>query len=119
MTLASSRLVVQGETLHAHERDAIEFAIQTLPNSDPYHMWALLELLDPSTGRPAWTGLIGVTAVGDTALEAETLSKMALLLGPAGARDVLAAKGGIAVQDDGSVEAVGPVAWDRPFAVAS
>ncbi len=39
-------------------------------------------LLDPSTGEPAWTGLIGVTALGDTALEAETLSKAALLSGP-------------------------------------
>ena len=39
-------------------------------------------LLDPSTGEPAWTGLIGVTALGSSALEAETLSKLALLEGP-------------------------------------
>ncbi len=51
MSLAASRIVVQGETPHAHERAAIEFAIQALPNTDPYQMWALLELLDPSTGR--------------------------------------------------------------------
>ena len=38
-------------------------------------------LLDPSTGSPVWSGLIGATALGDSALEAETLSKMALLLG--------------------------------------
>ena len=31
-----------------------------------------------------------MTALGATALEAETLSKLALLLGPAGAREVLA-----------------------------
>ena len=43
-------------------------------------------LLDPSTGGPAWTGLVGATAIGDSALEAETLSKMALLLGPERAR---------------------------------
>jgi thiamine biosynthesis lipoprotein len=66
-------------------------------------------LLDPSTGDPAWTGLIGATAIADTALEAETLSKMALLLGPEGARDVLADRGGLVVHDGGEVEAIGPV----------
>ena len=66
-------------------------------------------LLNPSTGEPAWTGLIAVTAVGGTALEAETLSKQALLSGPAGARAVLAARGGVLVHDDGDVELVGPV----------
>ena len=67
-------------------------------------------LLDPSTGSPAWTGLIGATALGDSALEAETLSKMALLLGPDGARRVLAEHGGLIVHDSGEVEAIGPVA---------
>lgn len=66
-------------------------------------------LLDPRTGCPAWTGLIGATAIGDSALEAETLSKMALLLGPAGAREVLAHRGGIVIHDDGEVEAIGPI----------
>jgi thiamine biosynthesis lipoprotein len=66
-------------------------------------------LLDPSTGTPAWTGLIGATAVAETALEAETLSKMALLLGPTGARGVLAERGGIVIHDDGDVELIGPI----------
>ena len=66
-------------------------------------------LLDPRTGCPAWTGLIGVTALGASALEAETLSKMALLLGPSGGRKVLAERGGILVHDNSSVEAVGPI----------
>lgn len=66
-------------------------------------------LLDPSTGAPAWTGLIGATALGSSALEAETLSKMALLLGPDGARTVLAEQGGVIVLDDGSFEAIGPI----------
>jgi thiamine biosynthesis lipoprotein len=70
-------------------------------------------LLDPSTGEPAWTGLVGATAIAATALEAETLSKAALLSGPAGARDLLAA-GGMIVHDDGEVEAVGPVSL-RPY----
>ncbi len=66
-------------------------------------------LLDPSTGLPAWTGLIGVTALSPSALEAETLSKTALLLGPLGARRVLARYGGVIVHDDGHSEAIGPL----------
>jgi thiamine biosynthesis lipoprotein len=66
-------------------------------------------LLDPSTGQPAWTGLIGVTALGESALEAETLSKMALLSGPDAARRLLAEHGGVIVHDGGAVEAVGPL----------
>jgi hypothetical protein len=57
-----------------------------------------------------WSGLIAATAVGESALEAETLSKMALLLGPAGARRVLAQHGGVIVHDTGDCEIVGPVA---------
>jgi thiamine biosynthesis lipoprotein len=67
-------------------------------------------LLDPATGAPAWTGLIGATALGGSALEAETLSKMALLSGPDGARRVLAEHGGLIVHDSGETEAVGPLA---------
>jgi FAD:protein FMN transferase len=66
-------------------------------------------LLDPSTGEPAWTGLIGATALGGSALEAETLSKMALLGGPDTARRVLAEHGGMIVHDSGEVEAIGPL----------
>jgi FAD:protein FMN transferase len=64
-------------------------------------------LLDPSTGKPAWTGVIQATSLGSTALEAETLAKMAFLSGPAGAREALAEHGGLIVFDDGSVEAIG------------
>ena len=66
-------------------------------------------LLDPASGQPAWTGLIGATALGRSALEAETLTKAALLLGPAGARRVLAELGGLIVHDDGDVELIGPI----------
>jgi thiamine biosynthesis lipoprotein len=66
-------------------------------------------LIDPSTGAPAWTGLLGATAIGASALEAETLSKMALLLGPPGAREVLAEQGGLIVHDDGDLEPIGPI----------
>ncbi len=65
-------------------------------------------LLDPSTGEPAWTGLVGVTALGRTALEAETLSKTALLSGPERGRQLLSEHGGMLVHDDGHVEIAGP-----------
>ena len=66
-------------------------------------------LLDPSTGQPAWTGLVGVTALGASALEAETLSKEALLLGPEMGRELLRRKGGMLVHEDGATELVGPL----------
>ena len=50
-----------------------------------------------------------MTAIGSTALEAETLSKLGLLLGPAGARKVLGDRGGVIVHDGGEVEPVGPI----------
>jgi thiamine biosynthesis lipoprotein len=62
-------------------------------------------LLDPATGRPAWTGLLSVTALAPTTLDAETLAKAALLSGPDGARRILARHGGLAIHDDGEVEA--------------
>ncbi len=66
-------------------------------------------LIDPSTGEPAWTGLIGATALGDTAVEAETFAKAALLSGPEGGREVLSERGGLLVHDGGRVETVGPL----------
>jgi thiamine biosynthesis lipoprotein len=70
-------------------------------------------LLDPSTGDPVWSGLIGATALAPSALEAETLSKLALLTGPRGARRALAAHGGVVVHDDGDVELIGPLRSGR------
>lgn len=64
-------------------------------------------LLDPSTGEPAWTGLVGTTALGGTALEAETLAKAALLSGPNAGREILRPQGGVLIHDDGGVELVG------------
>jgi len=66
-------------------------------------------VIDPSTGEPAWTGLISVTALAPTALEAETITKMALLSGPEAAREILAEHGGLMVLDDGEVETIGRV----------
>lgn len=67
-------------------------------------------LLDPATGEPAWTGLVGATALGDTAVEAETLSKAALLAGPERGRELLSERGGLLVHDSGRVELIGPLA---------
>ncbi|MGN6372308.1 MAG: FAD:protein FMN transferase [Solirubrobacteraceae bacterium] len=74
-------------------------------------------LLDPSSGLPAWTGLIGATALARSALEAETLSKMALLLGPLGARKVLGEHGGLVVHDNGDVEEI--ALFDHPSWLSS
>jgi FAD:protein FMN transferase len=67
-------------------------------------------LLDPASGEPVWTGLVGATALGETALEAETLSKAALLSGPEGGRRILSERGGLLVHDSGWVELVGALA---------
>ena len=66
-------------------------------------------LIDPASGEPAWTGVLSATALAASALEAETLAKAALLSGPAGARRILRATGGVVVHDDGGVELVGPI----------
>ena len=65
-------------------------------------------LLDPSTGEPAWTGLVAVTAVAASALEAEVLAKTALLAGSAGARRTLRRRGGVLQHEDGRVEVIAP-----------
>lgn len=58
-------------------------------------------LIDPASGRPAYTGVVQVTALGSTALEGEILAKAALLSGADGAVRWLP-KGGFIVLDDGS-----------------
>ena len=64
-------------------------------------------LLDPSTGLPVRTGLLSATAIAPTTLEAETVAKVALLRGGAGARAALAGRGGVLVREDGTVETIG------------
>jgi thiamine biosynthesis lipoprotein len=60
-------------------------------------------LLDPSSGRPAFTGVVQVTALAPSAVEAETLTKAALLSGPREAARRLR-HGGVIVHDDASVD---------------
>ena len=62
-------------------------------------------LIDPSTGRPARTGIVQATAFAPTALEAEVRAKAALLAGPAAVRDHLP-HGGLLVLDDGELVSV-------------
>jgi thiamine biosynthesis lipoprotein len=56
-------------------------------------------LLDPASGRPAWTRIVSATALGPTAVQAETRAKAAVLSGPADAAAVLA-DGGLFVDED-------------------
>jgi FAD:protein FMN transferase len=60
-------------------------------------------LIDPATGRPAWTGVVQATAFADTTVRAEALAKAALLAGPEAGLCVLQPGGGALVLDDGSV----------------
>jgi thiamine biosynthesis lipoprotein len=62
-------------------------------------------LLDPATGRPAFTGIVQVTALAPRGLEAEARAKAALLSGPRRARRWLP-HGGVIVYDDGRAEVV-------------
>jgi len=64
-------------------------------------------LLDPASGRPAFTGVVQVTAFAPTATEAEGLSKAALLSGPAQAERVLV-HGGAIVLEDGNFVVLDP-----------
>jgi FAD:protein FMN transferase len=69
------------------------------PDGLPAH-----HLLDPSTGRPAYTGVVQSTALAPTATEAEVLAKAALLSGD----EHWLAHGGVLVFDDGSHAVIAP-----------
>lgn len=72
------------------------------PDGAPAH-----HLLDPSSGRPAFTGVVQVSALAPSALLAEVLAKAALLAGRRQARRWLP-HGGVVVFDDGSHEVYEP-----------
>lgn len=72
------------------------------PDGEPAH-----HLLDPRTGRPAFTGIVQATALAPTATEAEVLGKAALLSGPEEAPRILR-HGGALVFDDGSCRVLEP-----------
>ncbi|HLH14238.1 MAG TPA: FAD:protein FMN transferase, partial [Solirubrobacteraceae bacterium] len=64
-------------------------------------------LLDPATGRPAFTGVVQVSALAPSALAAEVKAKAALLSGPRAAAGWLT-HGGVIVFDDGAHRVVQP-----------
>lgn len=64
-------------------------------------------LLDPATGRPAFTGVVQATALAPTALLAEIYAKAAVLSGPRAAARWLP-YGGVLVFDDGSHQVLQP-----------
>ena len=77
-------------------------------------------LLDPSTGTPAFTGIVQVTALAPSAVMAEIQAKAAILSGPRHARRWLA-HGGVIVLEDGSHTVIDPppvVTLRQPSAAA-
>ncbi|WP_437840178.1 protein kinase domain-containing protein [Sorangium sp. So ce1153] len=56
--LATSRIDMVGESPYASDVEAVQFAIAELPNSDPYRLWGLVELLEPTTGRLYELGML-------------------------------------------------------------
>ena len=64
-------------------------------------------LLDPSTGQPAFTGVVQATALARSGVEAEALAKAALLSGPERAASWLE-HGGVVVYDDGTYDVLDP-----------
>ena len=51
MALSPKRIIQGGETDFPWEREAIDFVLAELPDSDPHLAWPLHELLDGGTGR--------------------------------------------------------------------
>jgi thiamine biosynthesis lipoprotein len=74
------------------------------PDGRPGH-----HLLDPSTGAPAFTGVVQASALAPTAAQAEVLAKAAVLSGPERAAEWLC-HGGAIVFDDGRYVRVAPPA---------
>lgn len=67
-------------------------------------------LIDPASGRPAWTGVVQATALAGSAVLAETLAKAALLSGPERGLELLGEYGGALVLDSGEIALAGPIA---------
>ncbi len=92
-----------GCTLHAFELPAGGVATSGIGKRSwlDQHGHPAHHLLDPGTGRPAFTGIVQATALAPTAAQAEALSKAAILSGPSAGERILAA-GGVLVFEDGS-----------------
>ena len=72
-------------------------------------------LLDPATGRPAWTGVLTATARAPSAALAEALAKAAVLAGPERGCELLAAAhGGVVITMAGDVLDAGDAGRGAP-----
>jgi thiamine biosynthesis lipoprotein len=96
--------------LHQLETDAVAAATSGIGRRSwideagkPAH-----HLLDPSTGQPAYTGIVQATAFASSAGFAEVCAKAALLSGPEGASSWLP-YGGVLVHENGLREVVAEV----------
>lgn len=98
-----------GEVLHALElaRGAVATSGTTKRSWLDEHGQLSHHLLDPATGRPAFTGVVQATAIAGTGVEAEALAKAALLSGPEKATDWLP-YGGVVAYDDGTYDVLDP-----------
>ena len=98
-----------GETLHTFElaRGAVATSGTTKRSWLDEHGRLSHHLLDPSTGTPAFTGVVQVTALARTGVEAEALAKAAVLAGPEGAAAWLT-HGGVVAYDDRSFDVIDP-----------
>jgi thiamine biosynthesis lipoprotein len=76
------------------------------------------QLIDPATGRPAFTGVLQATALAPTGLLAETLAKAALLSGPDGAEEHLPF-GGVIVLATGEPRVFEPLTAVLPEVLAT
>ena len=92
-----------GSTLHSYELDRAGIATSGIGRRSwlDAHARPAHHLLDPSTLRPAYTGVVQATALAPTALEAELRAKCAVLSGPEAAPSCLP-DGGLLVLDDGT-----------------
>ena len=98
-----------GSTLHTFERSQTGVATSGIgrrswirDDGAPAH-----HLLDPATGNAAFTGVVQVTALAPSTLEAEIRAKAAVLSGPDAAPGWLR-HGGVIVLEDGSHELTPP-----------
>ncbi|MHB8242954.1 MAG: FAD:protein FMN transferase [Solirubrobacteraceae bacterium] len=98
-----------GHTLHTFERARAGVATSGIGRRSwldtagaPAH-----HLLDPASGKPAFTGVVQVTALAPSALLAEIHAKAAVLSGPRLAPARLP-HGGVIVFDDGSHRVIAP-----------
>ena len=111
-----------GETLHEFRlagcgvaTDGVGTTVWLDGGGRPIH-----RLVDPTTGRPAFTGIVQVTAIARTSFEAAVLARAAALSGPARASQWLR-RGGLVVFDDASRTIIPPGAAGparRPAATA-